>query len=80
MAAKIDAAMSAVKPGSSCSACIIAGGHDLDTVSAVLDEKFDSYAGSPRGTLFATPGSDLYEQAKLELETAMVSHFYGFFY
>jgi len=80
MAAKIDAAISAVKPGSSCSACVIAGGHDLDTVSAVLDENFDSSTGGPRGTLFVTPGSDLYEQAKLEFETAMVSYFYGLSY
>jgi len=71
MAAKIGAAMSAVKPGSTCSACVIAGGHDLDTIHAVLHPIYDK--DPPRGTLFATPDTDLYKQAHLELEAAKIT-------
>jgi delta-1-pyrroline-5-carboxylate synthetase len=36
MAAKIEAATAAVRPGSKCRACVIAAGSDLDTISSVL--------------------------------------------
>eukprot|EP00977_Amphora_coffeiformis_P027253 scaffold34597_cov177-Amphora_coffeaeformis.AAC.21 len=60
MGSKIDAACQAVKAGSSCSACVIAAGSDLNTIRAVLGHEF-KYP-SP-GTLFCTPGSDLEIQA-----------------
>ena len=60
MAAKIDAAMSAVETGSSCVACVVASGADLNCIRAVLGA---SPAHGSRGTLFACPGSDLEAQA-----------------
>eukprot|EP00560_Eucampia_antarctica_P000373 CAMPEP_0197841290 /NCGR_PEP_ID=MMETSP1437-20131217/46091_1 /TAXON_ID=49252 ORGANISM="Eucampia antarctica, Strain CCMP1452" /NCGR_SAMPLE_ID=MMETSP1437 /ASSEMBLY_ACC=CAM_ASM_001096 /LENGTH=804 /DNA_ID=CAMNT_0043451017 /DNA_START=29 /DNA_END=2443 /DNA_ORIENTATION=- len=71
MAAKINAAKSAVKPGSTCSACIIAGGDDLDTIHSVLYPVYDKKP--PRGTLFATPDTDLHKQALLEFEAAKLA-------
>ncbi|KAL7569341.1 hypothetical protein ACA910_016883 [Epithemia clementina (nom. ined.)] len=63
MQAKIDAAMSAVKPGSTCSACVIAAGSDLDSIRAILGSNESSKNYGVKGTLFCTPGSDLEEQA-----------------
>lgn len=71
MASKIDAATSAVAPGSSCQACVVASGADLDAVRAVLGPSPTSTQGStninftvpPKGTLFCTPGSPLEQQA-----------------
>lgn len=60
MQSKIDAAQSAVQPGSPCSACVIAAGHDLNSIRAVLGNEVCT---SPVGTLFCTPGSDLETQA-----------------
>lgn len=65
MSSKIEAAQAAVQPGSSCSACVIAAGHDLNSIRAVLGS--DPQFGSP-GTLFCTPGSDLEEQAIKEMQ------------
>jgi delta-1-pyrroline-5-carboxylate synthetase len=60
MAAKINAALSAVAPGSTCTACVVASGGDFNTIRSVLgsDLKFGS-----NGTLFCTPGSKLEEMA-----------------
>lgn len=48
MASKIDAAISAVRPGSSCSACVIAAGSDLYSIRAILGNSSDLQS---RGTL-----------------------------
>ncbi|GAX17212.1 delta-1-pyrroline-5-carboxylate synthetase [Fistulifera solaris] len=63
MASKIDAALSAVQPGSPCSACVVAAGSDLNTIRAVLGP---SGRHKSKGTLFCTPGSDLEQQALLD--------------
>ena len=62
MAAKIQAASASVKPGSTCSACVIAAGSDLNAIRATLGSHYKPDLPS-RGTLFCTPGSDLEEQA-----------------
>jgi len=62
MAAKIQAASSAVKPGSTCSACVVAAGSDLSAIRATLGSHYSPDLPS-RGTLFCTPGSDLEAQA-----------------
>jgi glutamate 5-kinase len=74
MQAKINAALSAVQPGSKTFACIVASGTDLDSIRATLHPKY--YAAhsnsssstnntTTKGTLFVTPGSKL-EQLCLE--------------
>lgn len=70
MASKIDAALSAVQQGSTCGACVVAAGSDLNCIRAVLgkDPKYRT-----RGTLFCTPGSDLEMQAIKEDEPGMVA-------
>ena len=87
MAAKIEAAVSAVEPGSSCSACVITAGSNLNAIRQVLGSKHSTTDGGRVGTLFCTPGSDLEEQAikdekvsdtassssKVELQDASVS-------
>ena len=60
MASKIDAASTAVSPGSSCRACVVASGRDLNSIRAILGT--DCKYGM-KGTLFVTPGSDLEAQA-----------------
>ena len=69
MGAKIDAALNAVKPGSSCIGCIIASGTDLNCIRAVFHPNFDADYGPPKGTLFVTQGTTLYQQASLDLST-----------
>ena len=69
MASKIDAAMSAVAPGSSCGACVVAAGSDLNSIRAVLGPK----PMPSKGTLFVTPGSELEKQAQSEADQG-VSH------
>ena len=69
MASKISAAVSAVKPGSRCTACVVAAGSDLNSIRAVLGPS--SMYGS-KGTLFVTPGSDLEQQALIDAKTAEV--------
>ena len=71
MASKINAAMSAVQPGSKCSACVIASGADLNSIRSVLARnpaKKDSI-----GTLFVTPGSALEAQAIIDFPSGSVS-------
>ena len=72
MAAKIAAARKAVAPGSACTACIVAAGSDLNSIRSILarEYKADDF-GPPKGTLFATPGSDLEAQAMEELVVAV---------
>ena len=60
MSSKIEAATSAVKPGSNCSACVVAAGSDLNSIRAILGS--DPQYGT-KGTLFVTPGSELEKQA-----------------
>lgn len=60
MASKIDAATSAVAPGSTCSACIVASGADLNCIRSIFGPR-NKY--SEVGTLFLTPGSPLEKQA-----------------
>jgi delta-1-pyrroline-5-carboxylate synthetase len=72
MASKIGAALSAVRPGSRCTACVVAAGSDLNSIRAVLGP--DSKYGS-KGTLFVTPGSDLEQQAILDAKTTEVRHY-----
>lgn len=71
MAAKIDAAASAVLPGSNCTACVIAAGSDLNAVRSILGREYRPEFGEPKGTLFATPGSDLATQAVEETVVAL---------
>jgi len=68
MGSKIDAALAAVQPGSSCRACVVASGSDLNCIRAVLgkDPKF-----GPRGTLFCTPGSDMEKQAIKDMQGSL---------
>lgn len=70
MGAKIDAALSSVKPGSKCNACIVVGGHDLDAIRGTVGSMVMT---SPKGTLFATPGTQLYEIAANEVDALVVS-------
>ena len=50
MSSKIDAATSAVAPGSKCSACVIASGADLNSIRAVFGPYDKNYG--EHGTLF----------------------------
>lgn len=68
MASKIEAALSSVRPGSSCSACVVAAGNDLNSIRSVLGNQKGK--GSPKGTLFCTPDSDLEKQARLDFPVA----------
>jgi len=69
MAAKIAAAQMAVEPGSNCTACVVASGTDLDVVLSVLGRDYKpELCDPPKGTLFATPGSDFEKEAMEELE------------
>ena len=70
MAAKIAAASTAVAPGSSCSACVVAPGTDLDSIRAILGKE---YKYETKGTLFVTPGTDLEKHAIQDMKTAAVS-------
>lgn len=62
MGSKIDAAIDAVKPGALCTACIVASGTDLNSIRSILGPFYDSKFGPPKGTLFATPATDLWDQ------------------
>lgn len=72
MSAKIQAALSAVQPGSSCSACVIAAGSDLNSIRGVLGSN-DSKKHKSRGTLFCTPDSDLERQAVKDAKLSSLS-------
>jgi len=69
MASKIEAATSAVKEGSQCSACVVAAGSDLNCIRAILGP--DPRYGS-KGTLFVTPTSNLEKQAIADYAIAQV--------
>mmetsp|Transcript_6065 Transcript_6065/g.8823 ORF Transcript_6065/g.8823 Transcript_6065/m.8823 type:complete len:894 (-) Transcript_6065:533-3214(-) len=66
MGAKIDAALSAVKAGGSCTACVIASGSDLNAIRSILGTEHDPALGAPKGTLFTTKGTDLWRQCLME--------------
>jgi delta-1-pyrroline-5-carboxylate synthetase len=70
MASKIEAATSAVQPGSKCTACVVAAGSDLYSIRAILgnDPKYGI-----KGTMFVTPGSELEKQAIADFHTQTVS-------
>ena len=72
MSAKLAAAQSAVMTGSACVACVVASGNDLNSVRSILARKYDpvKFGDTPKGTLFATPGSDLAKKALDELVLA----------
>jgi delta-1-pyrroline-5-carboxylate synthetase len=65
MASKIDAATSAVAPGSPCTACVVASGADLNAIRAILGPE-NKYGC--KGTLFCRRGSSLEKQAILDLQ------------
>jgi delta-1-pyrroline-5-carboxylate synthetase len=67
MYSKICAAQSAVKPGSQCRACVVLSGADLNAIRSVTSKDYDPIIGQ-KGTLFATPGSELEKQALQEIE------------
>lgn len=69
MDSKISAAQSAVEPGSQCRACVVLSGADLNAIRSVTSKDYDASIGS-KGTLFATPGSELEKQAIKEIEDA----------
>jgi len=67
MGAKIDSAISAVKPGSLVQACVIAPGKDLNAIRSILGPVHRKEFGPPKGTLFLTPGSELESMALEEM-------------
>jgi glutamate 5-kinase len=71
MSAKIEAAANAVRPGSATTACVVAAGSDLNCIRAILGREYHPDFGTCKGTLFATPGSDLETQALEELVLVM---------
>lgn len=73
MASKIGAALSAVQPGSNCSACVVASGADLNSIRAVLGN--DPKRKYSCGTLFCTPGSQLEAQAMKDFPECSVRTF-----
>lgn len=73
MASKISAAQSAVKPGSKTRACVVVSGTDLNAIRSLASKTYDGAdVEKPKGTLFATPGSPLEEQALKEIVDAKV--------
>ncbi|KAL7540256.1 hypothetical protein ACHAXR_009977 [Thalassiosira sp. AJA248-18] len=67
MDSKIHAAQSAVKKGSQVRACLVLSGADLDAIRSVTAKEYDPSLGQ-KGTLFATPDSELEKQALKEIE------------
>lgn len=73
MAAKIEAAKSAVTPGAICGACVVALGSDLNCIRALLSPEYTPGSNEkPKGTLFVTPGSDLETMALAEASSQKV--------
>ncbi len=73
MASKISAAQSAVKPGSKTRACVVVSGTDLNAIRSIASKAYEGDGqDEPKGTLFATPGSPLEQQALKEIATAKV--------
>lgn len=79
MASKIESATAAVAVGSSCRACVVASGGDLNSIRAILGPRNNF---GVKGTLFVTPGSDLEAQAIQDIKEQEVSTssetFFGF--
>lgn len=69
MDSKISAAQLAVEPGSQCRACIVLSGADLNSIRSVTSKEYDPTVGT-KGTLFATPGSELEKQALKEMKNS----------
>ena len=69
MDSKISAAQSAVAPGTQCRACVILSGADLNAIRSVTSKDY-----VPKGTLFATPGSELEKQAMKEIEDSQANN------
>ena len=69
MRSKIDAATSAVAPGSNCSACVVASGADLNSIRAIFGTKNEF---GTKGTMFFTPGSALENMALKDLNESKV--------
>ena len=70
MGAKIAAALGAVEAGSTCNACVVIGGDDLNAIRSIVGRRPKDYA--PKGTLFVTPGTQLHELASEEEEAEKV--------
>mmetsp|Transcript_21230 Transcript_21230/g.46003 ORF Transcript_21230/g.46003 Transcript_21230/m.46003 type:complete len:794 (-) Transcript_21230:79-2460(-) len=69
MDSKINAAQFAVSPGSQTRACVVISGADLNAIRSVTSKEYDpTLSKGPKGTLFATPGSELEKQALKEVE------------
>jgi delta-1-pyrroline-5-carboxylate synthetase len=69
MDSKINAAQFAVSPGSQCRACVVLSGADLDSIRSIASKDYDDSEGAgPKGTLFATPESELEKQAIKDCE------------
>jgi len=68
MQSKIDAALSAVQPGSQCQACVVASGSDLNAIRAILSPVYDPIFGPPKGTLFYREGTELEKLIQIESE------------
>ena len=67
MDSKISAAQSAVAKGSQCRACVVLSGADLNAIRSVTSKEYNPALGQ-KGTLFATPESELEKQAMKEVE------------
>lgn len=70
MASKIAAAQMAVSPGSGCRACVVVSGTDLNSIRSIAGKEYRGDGGGegPKGTLFATPGSELERQALSDMQ------------
>lgn len=64
MGSKIEAATNAVAAGSTCSACVVASGANLNTIRSVLG---DNNKYGTMGTLFVTPDSSIEKQALADM-------------
>jgi len=73
MGSKIEAALRAVEPGSKCNACIVVGGQDFDAIRSIVGKNVEGGFGEPKGTLFATPGTQLFDIACAEVEAEKVN-------
>lgn len=74
MDSKINAAQFAVSKGSQCRACVVLSGADLNSIRSVASKEYeDSEGAGPKGTLFATPDSELEKQAMKDFDDDKVS-------
>lgn len=74
MDSKINAAQFAVSKGSQCRACVVLSGADLDSIRSVASKEYEDSKGTgPKGTLFATPDSELEKQAMKDFDDDKVS-------